>query len=151
MNSKQLEEDGFVVVPDIIGSNQCDALGALIQSITTPGAGSRTFLDQRWCVELANQIRRHSELRALLPADAVAVQSTLFDKSPEKNWLVSLHQGEGGCLFDEIGNLVEPTERLATEGRTGLTSHGRRDAAPNSRRLLWVVEEGRAVVCAPSC
>jgi len=27
-----------------------------------------------------------------LPADAVAVQCTLFDKSPERNWLVALHQ-----------------------------------------------------------
>ena len=28
----------------------------------------------------------------MLPTDAAAVQCTLFDKSPQKNWLVSLHQ-----------------------------------------------------------
>jgi ectoine hydroxylase-related dioxygenase (phytanoyl-CoA dioxygenase family) len=28
----------------------------------------------------------------LFPADTVAVQCTLFDKAPEKNWLVALHQ-----------------------------------------------------------
>jgi hypothetical protein len=86
----------------------------------------------------------------LLPTDSVAVQSTLFDKSPEKNWLVSLHQGEGGCLFDEIGNLVEPTERPATEGRTGLTSHGRRDAARTAADCSgWSEEEGQLYVQPP--
>ena len=28
-------------------------------------------------------------------------------------------EGEGGCRFDEIDNLVEPTERQAIDGRSG--------------------------------
>jgi len=36
--------------------------------------------------------------------------------------------GEGGCLFDEMSNLVEPTERLAMDGRAGLNSQEWRDA-----------------------
>jgi hypothetical protein len=32
--------------------------------------------------------------------------------------------GEGGCLFDEISNLVEPTERRHTEVPAGLISQG---------------------------
>jgi hypothetical protein len=41
----------------------------------------------------------------------------------------SAGEGEVGCVFDEISNLVEPTERPPTEGRAGQTSHGRRGAA----------------------
>jgi ectoine hydroxylase-related dioxygenase (phytanoyl-CoA dioxygenase family) len=43
-------------------------------------------------VELAGDLRRHPIIGNLLRRDAVAVQCTLFDKSPGKNWLVSLHQ-----------------------------------------------------------
>jgi hypothetical protein len=42
-------------------------------------------------------------------------------------------EGEVGCLFDEIDNLVEPTERPAMDGRTGLSSHGRRGGARTER------------------
>jgi len=42
--------------------------------------------------------------------------------------------GEGGCNFDEIGNLVEPNERPATDGRAGLPSHGWRGATRNTRQ-----------------
>jgi hypothetical protein len=30
-----------------------------------------------------------------------------------------IREGEGGCLFDEIQNLVEPTERLHTDVQAG--------------------------------
>jgi ectoine hydroxylase-related dioxygenase (phytanoyl-CoA dioxygenase family) len=41
---------------------------------------------------LAGALRGDARIRSLLPRDAVAVQCTLFDKSPAKNWLVTLHQ-----------------------------------------------------------
>jgi hypothetical protein len=54
--------------------------------------GSRTLLMQPWCKELAARLAQNAAVHYLLPADAVAVQCTLFNKSPDKNWLVSLHQ-----------------------------------------------------------
>ena len=50
------------------------------------------MLSQRWCAELASQLRQHEVLKTLFPADPMAVQCTLFDKSPTNNWLVALHQ-----------------------------------------------------------
>jgi ectoine hydroxylase-related dioxygenase (phytanoyl-CoA dioxygenase family) len=85
-------ENGFVVVTNVVDGDQCDVVANHVQALENDGAGSRALLDQAWCAEMANQLRRHSELCALLPADTVAVQCTLFDKSHEKNWLVSLHQ-----------------------------------------------------------
>jgi hypothetical protein len=45
----------------------------------------------------------------------------------------SSSEGEAGCLFDEIGNLVEPTKRLHMEVQAGLTSHGWRGVARTTR------------------
>jgi hypothetical protein len=89
--SLRLESDGFVVVV-VIDGVRCDQLAAHLRVFGKIGAGSRTLLRQPWCVELADDLRRHPIINGLLPRDAVAVQCTLFDKSPEKNWLVSLHQ-----------------------------------------------------------
>jgi ectoine hydroxylase-related dioxygenase (phytanoyl-CoA dioxygenase family) len=50
------------------------------------------LLSQPWCTVLADDLRLNVTVSRLLAVDAVAVQCTLFDKSPEKNWLVSLHQ-----------------------------------------------------------
>jgi TonB family protein len=42
-------------------------------------------------------------------------------------------EGKVGCLFDEIGNLVEPTERLHMDVQAGLNSHGWRGVARTAR------------------
>jgi hypothetical protein len=88
----RLAEDGFVVIPDVIDEALREGLTAHLESFALGGAGSRSLLSRPWCADLAQQLRRHDVLKALLPADPVAVQCTLFDKSPAKNWLVALHQ-----------------------------------------------------------
>jgi hypothetical protein len=42
-------------------------------------------------------------------------------------------EGKGGCLFDEIQNLVEPAERPVMDDQAGSTSHGWRDEARTAR------------------
>jgi len=62
-------------------------------SALPPGtAGQRELLEQAWCRELAQWLRGLAGLRPFLPADHVAVQCTLFEKSQDRNWLVSPHQ-----------------------------------------------------------
>jgi hypothetical protein len=39
-------------------------------------------------------------------------------------------EGEGGCVFDEIGNLVEPTERPHVDVRAGLVKPRTASCAP---------------------
>jgi hypothetical protein len=89
---KPLEVDGFAVVPSVIDETRCESLASHLLEFRGIGAGSRTLLSQPWCTDLANDLRRNVNLRRLFPVNAVGVQCTLFDKSPEKNWLVSLHQ-----------------------------------------------------------
>ena len=90
--SLRLAVDGFAVVPGVVDDAKCDVFASHLQAFERIGAGTRTLLGQAWCVELAGDLRRHPIISNLLPRDAVAVQCTLFDKSPGKNWLVSLHR-----------------------------------------------------------
>jgi ectoine hydroxylase-related dioxygenase (phytanoyl-CoA dioxygenase family) len=79
-------------VPDVVDSAACDLAASFLERAPSLGAGSRRLLAHSWCQDLAHRVRRHASVAALLPPDSVAVQCTVFDKSPAKNWLVALHQ-----------------------------------------------------------
>jgi hypothetical protein len=88
----QFKKDGYFVIPGVIDAVLNRRLGAFVGGIANGGAGSRRLLDEAWCTHLAGALRGDARIRSLLPRDSVAVQCTLFDKSPTKNWLVALHQ-----------------------------------------------------------
>jgi Phytanoyl-CoA dioxygenase (PhyH) len=90
--ARQFEVDGFAVVPGVIGDARCDDLATHLSAIHTIRAGSRNLLAQPWCIALAKYLTVDVRLHDLLPSEAIAVQCTIFDKSPQKNWLVALHQ-----------------------------------------------------------
>jgi hypothetical protein len=54
--------------------------------------GTRRLLDIEWCARLADRLANDARLLEFLPANAHAVQCTLFAKTAESNWLVSPHQ-----------------------------------------------------------
>jgi ectoine hydroxylase-related dioxygenase (phytanoyl-CoA dioxygenase family) len=87
-----LETVGYAVIPGILPDNQVQRLSRLITSVADATHGARKLLDAPWCRDLAEQLRLDPKLHPLLPANAQVVQCTLFVKSVEKNWLVSLHQ-----------------------------------------------------------
>ena len=87
----EFKKSGYFVIPGVIDAVLNRRLGAFLGGIAS-GAGSRRLLDEAWCAHLAGALRNDARIRSLLPRKGVAVQSTLFDKSPTKNWLVSLHQ-----------------------------------------------------------
>jgi Phytanoyl-CoA dioxygenase (PhyH) len=88
----QFKKDGYFVIPSVIDAVLNRRLGAFVGGLANGGAGSRRVLDEAWCTHLAGALRGDARVRSLLPRNAVAVQCTLFDKSPTKNWLVALHQ-----------------------------------------------------------
>jgi ectoine hydroxylase-related dioxygenase (phytanoyl-CoA dioxygenase family) len=87
----EFKKSGYFVIPGVIDAVLNRRLGAFVGGIAS-GAGSRRLLDEAWCAHLAGALRADARVRSLLPRNAVAVQCTLFDKSPDKNWLVALHQ-----------------------------------------------------------
>ena len=87
----EFKNSGYFVIPGAIDAVLNRRLGAFVGGIAS-GAGSRRLLDEAWCAHLAGALRGDARIRSLLPRNAVAVQCTLFDKSPTKNWLIAFHQ-----------------------------------------------------------
>ena len=87
-----LEDAGFAQIPGALATDQCAELLTAIDGGGTGRAGARNLLDVPTCQKLAATFKAHAQVGPFLPHGAVAVQCTLFDKSPEKNWLVALHQ-----------------------------------------------------------
>jgi Phytanoyl-CoA dioxygenase (PhyH) len=88
----EFQKSGYFVIPSVLDAVLSRRLRAFVGGISNAGAGSRRLLDEAWCTHLAEALRGNEKLHALLPRNAVAVQCTLFNKSPDKNWLVALHQ-----------------------------------------------------------
>jgi hypothetical protein len=87
----EFKKSGYFVIPGVVDDVLNRRLGAFVEGIAS-GVGSRRLLDEAWCAHLSGALRGNGKINSLLPRNAVAVQCTLFDKSPTKNWLVALHQ-----------------------------------------------------------
>ena len=92
MSRAQMQSAGFTIVPAVIPEVECEALGEHISAISLRSAGTRNLLSRPWCTDLARALIHHPEIGKLLPSTARAIQCTLFEKSPIRTWLVSLHQ-----------------------------------------------------------
>ena len=117
MSRAQMQCAGFTIVPAVIPENVCEALGERISAIALSSAGTRNLLSHPWCAELASALMHHPEIGTLLPASAHAIQCTLFEKSPKRNWLVSLHQD----LSIPVAARVEHGECAGWSEKEGVT------------------------------
>ena len=98
--------DGYAVIPNMLTSLDADQIALAINGILGDRAGTRRLLDIPWCNELADRLADEPRLREYLPDNALAVQCTLFAKTAESNWLVSLHQD----LSIPVAERVESSE-----------------------------------------
>ncbi len=92
LSAQEFDRQGFMIVESVVSSDRIAAMIAHLASISLDRAGTRNLLGFAWCIELVDVLRSHPTIAELLPPDPVAVQSTLFDKTVAKNWLVPLHQ-----------------------------------------------------------
>jgi ectoine hydroxylase-related dioxygenase (phytanoyl-CoA dioxygenase family) len=86
------DENGYAIIEAVLNATECEAFASRVSKTEGLGTGCRGLLQQVWCAELAVRLKKHAVIAACLPAAAVAVQCTLFDKSPVRNWLVAWHQ-----------------------------------------------------------
>lgn len=122
LNDEVLPE-GHSLQPRLLSPERREALIAELAALPPGAAGQRDLLDQPWCQALACWLLQRPELHHALPAEAVAVQCTLFEKSSDRNWLVAPHQ-----------DLAIPVaERVAHPALSG-----------------WSVKGGRHFVLAPA-
>lgn len=87
---EKFEGDGFLVVPDVFEAARCESLARGLKADGSPG--SRNVLERQEVRALATALKHHAVVGQLLPTSAVAVQCTVFDKSPQANWFVPPHQ-----------------------------------------------------------
>lgn len=86
-----LDADGFALAGSVLDATDLQALDASLSAIHDSGAGTRSLLDFGWCRMLAGRLRNNA-LPEVIGRGDVAVQCTLFDKTPSHNWLVAPHQ-----------------------------------------------------------
>ena len=91
MSPAILADAGWLRVPSGLSRATLDALPA-DATLDAGDAGSRNLLAQAWCSDLVAPLRARLQALGLLPDDAVAVQCTLFRKTPDCNWKVPYHQ-----------------------------------------------------------
>jgi hypothetical protein len=89
---QQLAEEGFTTIPNIITAKEIAAISRALAGVAQGRAGTRNLLDRAWCRALASRIKLRLADLHLLPSAADALQCTFFDKTPQRNWLVALHQ-----------------------------------------------------------
>ena len=95
------ERDGFAIVPDVLDSEQVDALLTALQGVRPGSAlersgevyGSRNLLrDVSQVRELSKLPRLRALVESVIGSGAFAVRGLLFDKTPTANWTVPWHQ-----------------------------------------------------------
>jgi ectoine hydroxylase-related dioxygenase (phytanoyl-CoA dioxygenase family) len=87
-----LDETGHALLPGLLPDELLATTAQALDHCLGQAAGSRNLLAQPQCREMAVRLKAQLTDMGLLATDAVAVQCTLFDKTPQRNWLVALHQ-----------------------------------------------------------
>lgn len=91
---RAISEQGFHVITNVLSENETRSL---IVSLSHPElqrsrAGIRHVLGQASVTSLAQDPRLLHIAQSMLGDAAIAFRATLFDKSPQANWLVVWHQ-----------------------------------------------------------
>jgi ectoine hydroxylase-related dioxygenase (phytanoyl-CoA dioxygenase family) len=90
--SPTLHEHGYTIAGGLLDAHEVSTILQALEDLALDKAGTRNLLDLGWCRDLAARIKCHREVEPHLPASALAIQCTLFDKTEQRNWLVALHQ-----------------------------------------------------------
>ena len=91
---KLIREQGFAIIPNVLGRTHVDALLAELSRTELPRskAGIRHALGLPEVARIASTAPLLRIAKEALGSDAFPFRATLFDKSPTANWLVVWHQ-----------------------------------------------------------
>ena len=94
MWNELLEQHGFAIIPDVVSENDIVRLTRELAENPLPRsrAGSRHALRHSSIAEVADDPRLTGLVEKILGHGAAPFRATLFDKSPNSNWLVAWHQ-----------------------------------------------------------
>lgn len=91
---EQLEREGYAIVPALFSDQEIDGLSNALatSNLARSRAGVRHAMRHSRVADLAGDSRLVELANAALDAPSVPYRATLFDKSPDANWLVVWHQ-----------------------------------------------------------
>jgi hypothetical protein len=87
-----LDRDGYALADLVFTDTFCDEVIAAIPEVSAGRGGVRHLLEHPAVARLFDNRRFRAMLEARLPGPLAAVKATLFDKTPDRNWLVVWHQ-----------------------------------------------------------
>jgi len=92
--SKTIEEHGFAIIPNAVSLEAISDLRAELSnnSVRRGRAGVRHAMKLPGVAKIASERKLLEIAREILGGQAVPFRATLFDKSPDANWLVVWHQ-----------------------------------------------------------
>ena len=90
----QVAQNGFAIVPAVISSHEIEEFIVRLNTLDLDRsrAGIRHLLNHPLVAEVANDPRMLGIAQSVLGRDAFPFRATLFDKSPDANWLITWHQ-----------------------------------------------------------
>jgi ectoine hydroxylase-related dioxygenase (phytanoyl-CoA dioxygenase family) len=99
-----IEENGFGVVPGLFSSDCMDRLVEVVDRLAPrrSRAGIRHALGLGPVAGIARQTQVIGLAREVLGPEAFPFRATLFDKSPQSNWLVVWHQDTALPLCERV-------------------------------------------------
>src|SRR5438309_646653 len=90
---QSIQQHGFSIIPGVIESGEATALALATESAERRSrAGIRHLLGNPAVAALAQDLRLLGIAQQILGHGAFPFRATLFDKSPESNWLITWHQ-----------------------------------------------------------
>ena len=92
------------MLPDLVTAPLLERILAAFPEGDDVGIRTRMWLTESWCREVAIYLRQHPALALIVPPTWIAVQCTLFEKSPRRNWLVSMHQDLSIPVKERVSN-----------------------------------------------
>jgi hypothetical protein len=90
----QVDREGYGIVESVFAENELTDVLETMKSLTIPRspAGIRHVMSQPAVSEIAHSGRMLALARSVVGKGAFPFRATLFDKSPNSNWLVAWHQ-----------------------------------------------------------
>lgn len=92
--STQIAQDGYAIIPNVFTPEEVQALAASLENSNLPRnrAGVRHLLKHPSAAQAASDLRMLGIAQSVLGDGAFPFKATLFDKSPDSNWLIVWHQ-----------------------------------------------------------
>lgn len=89
-----IQQKGYAIAPDVLANEEIRQLLLKLETavVHRSRAGIRHLLSHPAVAQIANDPRLLGIAQSVLGPDAFPFRATLFDKSPDANWLITWHQ-----------------------------------------------------------